>query len=154
MAPLQLKTKLALLAGLPLLVALLLIARVVKQQEEELARRERALLEQAYMKAKEAELRHYVGLALTAIRPLYAERGSDPAARREAIELLRSMNYGSDGYYFVYDMAGRNIMHPRQPELVGAQLWSMRDANGLPVIQALIKASREPDGGFVRYLWR
>ena len=154
MAPLQLKTKLALLAGLPLLVALLLIAVVVKQQEEELARRERAVVEQAYMKAKEAELRHYVSLALTAIRPLYTERGADPGARREAIELLRSMNYGSDGYYFVYDMAGRNIMHPRQPELVGEQLWNMRDANGLPVIQALIKASQEPDGGFVRYLWR
>lgn len=154
MAPLQLKTKLALLAGLPLLVALLLIALVVKQQEEELARRERAVVEQAYMKAREAELRHYVSLALTAIRPLYTERGFDPAARREAIELLRSMNYGSDGYYFVYDMAGRNIMHPRQPELVGEQLWNLRDANGLPVIQALIKASQEPAGGFVRYLWR
>ena len=153
-ASLPLRTKLALLAGLPLLLALALIALVVKQQEQALAQRERAVVEQATMKAKETELRHCVSLALSAIRPLYAERTNDPAARREAIELLRAMNYGSDGYYFVYDMAGRNIMHPRQPELVGEQLWHLRDANGLPVIQALIQASRQPDGGFVRYLWR
>ena len=154
MAPLPLKTKLALVAGLPLLLALLLIALVVKQQEEDLARRERAVVEQAYMKAREVELRHYASLALTAIRPLYTARGFDPAARQEAIALLRSMNYGSDGYYFVYDMAGRSIMHPRQPELVGEHMWNLRDDNGLPVIQALINASQQPDGGFVRYLWR
>ncbi len=153
-APLQLKTKLALVAGLPLLMALLLIALVVKQQEEALARRERAVVEQAYMKAREVELRHYVSLALTAIRPLYTTRRYDPAARQEAIELLRSMNYGSDGYYFVYDMAGRSIMHPRQPELVGEHMWNLRDASGMPVIQALINASQEPDGGFVVYQWR
>lgn len=154
MASFSLRTKLALLAALPLVVALALIALVVKQQEEALARRERAVVEQAYMKAKEAELRHYVSLVMSAIHPLYSERAQDPAARREAIELLRSMNYGSDGYYFVYDMEGRNIMHPRQPELVGEQLWNLRDANGLPVIQALIQAARGPDGGLVRYLWR
>jgi two-component system NarL family sensor kinase len=154
LAPLPLKTKLALLAGLPLLLALLLIALVVKQQEEDLARRERAVVEQAYMKAREVELRHYLSLALTAIRPLYTARGYDPAARQEAIELLRSMNYGSDGYYFVYDMAGRSIMHPRQPELVGEHMWNLRDDNGMPVIQALLNASQQPDGGFVRYLWR
>jgi two-component system NarL family sensor kinase len=151
---LQLKTKLALVAGLPLLVVLLLIAVVVQQQEEALARRERAVVEQAYMKAREVELRHYVSLALTAIRPLYTARRYDPAARQEAIDLLRSMNYGSDGYYFVYDMAGRSIMHPRQPELEGGHMWNLRDASGLPVIQALINASQEPDGGFVVYLWR
>src|SRR5258706_169379 len=49
-------------------------------------------------------------------------------------------------------MAGRNLMHPRQPELVGRDLWDMRDVNGSPVIQNLIARARE-GGGFVHYMW-
>ena len=45
-------------------------------------------------------------------------------------------------------------MHPRQAELVGRNLWDMQDPSGKYVIRELIEASRQPKGGFVRYLWR
>jgi two-component system NarL family sensor kinase len=44
-------------------------------------------------------------------------------------------------------------MHPRQPDLVGRDLWEMRDPAGALTIQKLVtEASR--GGGYVRYVWR
>lgn len=149
-----LKTKILLLAVVPLVATLALIAVSVLHQEQDLARRERLLVENAYMKSKEAELRHYVALALSALQPIYRTGRDDEQAKQEALRLLESMDYGSDGYFFLYEQNGKNIMHPRQPELVGTNLWEMRDPNGLLVIQELIAKSKEAGGGFVRYQWR
>ncbi len=153
-ALMPLKTKILLLAVVPLVATLALIAVSVLHQEQDLARRERMLVEGAYMKSKQAELRHYVLLALSALQPIYRSGRDDDAAKQEAIRLLESMDYGSDGYFFLYELNGKNVMHPRQPELVGNNLWDLRDPNGLLVIQELIAKSQEHGGGFVRYQWR
>ena len=149
----RLRLKVFLLAVIPLLASLALIAIAVKRQQEDLYRRERALVESAYMASKQVELQHYVELAQTAIAPLYNTRRDDDEIKREAAKVLESLDYGIDGYFFVFDTGGVGVMHPRQPELVGKDHWELRDANGLPVIQQLIARGHE-GGGFVRYLWQ
>jgi len=150
----RLRAKLILLAALPLVLSLALIAVAVRHQERALAAREHALVEQAYMAAREAELRHYVDLARGALAPLYDRSDGDPdaATLAQALKLLAALDYGRDGYFFVYDLDGRSLMHPRQPELVGADLWDLRDDHGVPTIQHLIAKARA-GGGFVRYQW-
>jgi two-component system NarL family sensor kinase len=147
------RPKFLLWAIIPLVVALALIAYAVMHQQRKLSERERNLVESAYMKSRQAELRHYVELAHSIITRLEDTGLDDAAQRREAIRLLAALDYGQDGYFFVYDMAGLNVMHARQPELVGKNLWDLRDVNGLPVIQALIAASQK-GGGYVRYFWQ
>ncbi|HET7795166.1 MAG TPA: cache domain-containing protein [Rhizobacter sp.] len=149
----RLKLKVFLLAVIPLLASVALIAWAVRQQERNLSERERALVESAYMTSKQAELRHYVDLAQSVIAPLYASGRNDEATQAEAMRLLATLDYGADGYFFLYDMSGRNLMHPRQPELVGRNLWEMRDAQGQPIIQRLIERARE-GGGYVQYVWQ
>ncbi|HJW10168.1 MAG TPA: cache domain-containing protein [Albitalea sp.] len=149
----RLRLRLILLAVTPLLVSLGLIALAVKLQQDRLYARERAVVESAYMAAKEAELRHYVDIAQGTIAPLYDTRRDDEEVRQQALQLLQSLDYGLDGYFFVFDVAGRAIMHPRQPELVGRDLWNLHDTNGVPVVQQLIARGHE-GGGFVRYLWQ
>ncbi|MES2888139.1 MAG: cache domain-containing protein [Pseudomonadota bacterium] len=148
----RLRLKFFLLSIIPLLASLGLITLAVKQQEKHLAARERALFESAYMTARQAELRQYVQLAQSIIAPLYNSVRDDEAIRQEAIRLLASLDYGLDGYFFIYEMNGKNVMHARQPELVGRDMSEMRDLNGTPVIQQLIARARE-GGGFVRYAW-
>lgn len=148
----RLKLKVFLLAVIPLLASLALIALAVNYQANDLAMRERHLVERATMGTKEEQLRHYVALATSALAPLYDSGRNDEATKQEAIRLLASLDFGSDGYFFLYDMQGKNLMHPRQPELVGQDLWEMRDSNGTPVIQNLIARARE-GGGFVHYVW-
>lgn len=149
----QLKYKISFLAVLPLIGAILAIAILVTVQVRALGREEQALLEESLLKTKRAELQHYVQLALTSIDHAYRSGRDDAATKAEALRILTEMNYGDDGYFFVYDLNGVNLAHPRQPELIGKNLWEMRDSSGLPVIQKLIAAARSGDG-FQRYHWR
>ena len=147
----RLRAKFVLLALLPLLGALGLMALTVAHQDHELAERERVLVLQTYMNARRVELRHYVDLAVSTVRPLYDSGQTDPATRQQAIQRLASLDYGSDGYFFVYDLDGEVLMHSRQPELLGRNLWDLRDPRGQPTIQHLIAQARQ-GGGYVEYL--
>lgn len=154
----RLRTKILLLAIAPLIASLCLIALAVRQQEAELLAREHAAVKRAYMEARRDELRHYVELALSTVRPLYEQAAAqDPATRRQAaaqaLQRLASLDYGADGYFFVYDLQGTVLMHSRQPELLGRNLWALRDPGGQPTIQQLI-AQAKAGGGYVEYLWR
>ena len=54
-------------------------------------------------------------------------RATTSMLRMRALDVLQKMDFGKDGYFFVYDMHGTSLMHPRQPDLVGRDLWNMRD---------------------------
>ncbi|MCC8400775.1 cache domain-containing protein [Paraburkholderia sp. MMS20-SJTN17] len=152
----KLKAKIVLLAIVPFLVSIVSIETGVRREATALAERQHATTQAAYMASKEIELKHYVELATTAIAPLYEagrENARDDALlRTRALDMLEKMNFGKDGYFFVYDMHGRSLMHPREPDLVGRDLWSLRDSQGTPTIQRLLAAAAR-GGGSVRYLW-
>jgi two-component system NarL family sensor kinase len=148
----KLRQKVIFLAIAPLIVALCAIALFVRQQAVTLAREQHATIQQAYLASREAELKHYVELASHAIAHLTGSGRSDPATLDEAKRILQSLGFGDDGYFFVYDMAGHNLMHPRQPELVGRDLWNLRDQYGAPTIQNLVAVAKR-GGGLVRYNW-
>ncbi|WP_043284963.1 cache domain-containing protein [Paraburkholderia oxyphila] len=176
----RLKTKIFLLAVVPFLAAIASIGIGVRQQATALARTQHATMQAAYLSSKEVELRHYVELATSAIAPLYAPEAGDKAApgadsthaassasaaalsvpvpadlaarQRAALAVLQKLDFGPDGYFFVYDMHGRSLMHPREPSLVGQDLWNLRDPQGALTIQQLVNAASH-GGGFVRYMW-
>ncbi len=150
----NLRLKIVALAVAPLLIALVLVALAVRHQEHDLAQRERALIEKSYMAQRRSELRSYVDLAVSNLLPLYESGQDDEATRNEALRRLAALNYGDDGYFFVYDMEGNSLMHSRQPELVGQNLWGMRDSQGRYTIQDLIKGAKEKGGAYVEYEWR
>jgi two-component system NarL family sensor kinase len=77
---------------------------------------------------------------------------SDQATLDEAKRILSTLSFGDDGYFFVYDMQGNSLMHPRQPELVGQNLFMLKDQEGNPTIQRLLARARE-GGGLERYHW-
>ncbi|RJF99135.1 cache domain-containing protein [Noviherbaspirillum saxi] len=148
----KLRQKILLLAIAPLIVALLAIAVAVRHQATLLAQQQRTSVESAYLASKEAELSHYVALASRSIAHLYDSGRDDEATRNEAIRILAKLDYGDDGYFFLYELSGKSLMHPRQPDLVGKNLWELRDAGGNPTIQRLIAKAKD-GGGLVRYLW-
>ena len=153
MKPMRLKSKLLVLAAIPLLLALLLIAAALLQQQRELGQAQKALVDEEYMSARRAELKHYLELGQSAIQPLYDEGGDDKALQAEAVRVLGQLDYGDDGYFFVYDFEGHVLMHSRQRDLVGQNLWELRDPQGRATIQRLIAQARA-GGGYVEYPWR
>lgn len=148
----KLRQKIILMAVTPLIVALVAIALAVRYQATLLAQQQRATVEAAYLASKEAELKHYVALATLSIAHLTARDNVDEATREEAKAILARLDFGEDGYFFLYNMEGKNLMHPRQPQLIGRDLWELRDAHGTPTIQLLIAAAKR-GGGYVRYVW-
>ncbi len=148
----KLRQKVIFLAITPLILALCAIALFVRHQAISLAQLQRDTIQQAYLASKEAELNHYVALASRSVAHLVDSGKRDQATMDEAKRILATLSYGDDGYFFVYDFAGKSLMHPRQPELVGQNLWQLRDANGEPTIQRLIARARS-GGGLQRYLW-
>ena len=73
-----------------------------------------------------------------------AKENTDPKAREEGRELLRHMDFGKksdDNYFFLYELDGTNVMHPRLP-VEGKNLWGMRDQAGTFIIQRLIAQAR------------
>jgi len=149
----RLKAKLLTVAAIPLLLSLAFIAAAVLLQQRELARREHALVEGGYVSARRAELQNYVQLAMNMVAPLVDSPGDVAAAQAQARRLLASMQFGDDGYFFVYDMHGTVLMHPRQLDLVGKDLSDLRDPQGNATIQTLLARARA-GGGFVEYQWR
>src|SRR6201996_1464432 len=152
----KLKAKIVLLAIVRFLAAIASIETGVREEATALAETQHATTQAAYMASKEIELKHYVELATTAIAPLYDAGGDnardDSMLRMRALDVLEKMDFGKDGYFFVYDMHGRSLMHPREPDLVGRDLWEMRDREGTLTIQQLLAAASR-GGGYVRYLW-
>ncbi|OZI72055.1 cache domain-containing protein [Bordetella genomosp. 12] len=150
----KLRSKILLLAVVPLLVAVSAIALGITMQTLELARHQKEVLRAAWIDTKEAELRHYVRLAHSAIAPLLAAPDT-PQTRARALETLSNMEFDRDGYFFVYGLDGVSLMHPRQPELVGRNLRDMRDREGNLVIRDLLAAARAGGaaGSPIRYLW-
>ena len=148
----KLRYKIIMFAITPLLLSFAGIAVAVFYQATFLAKLQRTTVEQAYLASKEAELKHYVTLGTAAIAHLYNAEQQDIAKQLEAQKILATLDYGNDGYFFIYDMHGKNLMHPRRPDLVGRDLWNMVDPEGNFTIQSLINKAKE-GGGVIRYLW-
>ncbi len=148
----NLRGKLLLVALLPLIAALGLTAVAMRRQQSELAQRQQELVRSTYTEQSKAELRHFVALALSSISPLYNTGRDDDEVQQQAIRRLAQLDYGPDGYFFVYHFDGTNLMHPRQPDLVGQNLFYLRDSRGQRVIRMMIDKA-QAGGGFVDYTW-
>ncbi|MBI3776186.1 MAG: cache domain-containing protein [Gammaproteobacteria bacterium] len=147
------KIRIILLALLPLLLLTAAIAWIGTQKARDLSDTQSRLFEAALIAAKQGELERYVRLAQSAIAPVLDDSGRDLlAAQAEVKRILTHLKYGEDGYFFVYDSQGVNLVHPIQKELVGRDLHELRDSRGHYVIRDLLDKAQQ-GGGFVRYFW-
>ncbi len=145
--------KLILAATLPLIVAAVVISVLVTLQSRQLAEREIRNLEAQLIAAKRDELKNYLSIARTAFINIYGRAApDDEAAMLEVTQILSSMLYGQDGYFFVYDYDGTNLVSPRQTDLIGRNWLGMTDDQGAPVVDRLIEQARS-GGGYHSYDW-
>ncbi len=147
------KTKIALLTLIPLIIAIAIISIITIKQTSKLTEKQADSFESELLASKKAELKNYMELAYTAIKGIYENPHlKKEQAQREIYKILKNMEFGKDGYFFVYDYNGVNIAHPRKPTLEGKNLFNFTDDNGKLLIQDLIKKAKQ-GGGYTRYLW-
>jgi len=145
--------KLFLLATVPLVLAVAAISLLVADQSRALAEREIAALEHQLIAAKRAELKNYLSLARTAFVNIYGRAApGDAAAKLQVTQILSAMLYGQDGYFFVYQYDGTNLVSPRQTELINRTWMDLSDPEGVPIVSELIEKARS-GGGYHSYDW-
>jgi len=104
------------------------------------------------MQEKQDALQHHVAIAISAVAPFLLESTPDAEQLDAAKSVLRSMKFSDDGYMFVYDLNGINIVHGSNAALEGRNLIDLKDPNGVLLIRELINAGKK-GGGFVTYMW-
>jgi two-component system NarL family sensor kinase len=148
-----LRHKILALAVVPLLVAIIAIAGLLSWQSTSLAGSSIDAFERNMLKAKEAELLNLTNLAISAIDTVYrSASANDVQAKVQVRDILHSLDYGQDGYFFVYDYAGNNVVHPRQTYRPGQNWFSLVDPDGNHVIENLIQKAKQ-GGGLYQYKW-
>jgi signal transduction histidine kinase len=99
------------------------------------------------------QLHNHVEVAVSSISSIYDSASADDAAAQErAKEILRNIRWGTDGYFFVYRYDGTNLVLPHDRAREGTNMLGLRDADGKPLIKALIATARNGGGQFV-YKW-
>lgn len=145
--------KLFMLATLPLVLAVTAIALVVANQARELANREIQQLEHQLIATKRAELRNYVTQARNGFYFVYGNaRPDDEDAKEQIKQILAAMIYGEEGFFFVYEYDGTNLVSPRQTDLINGEWWDLEDSEGKKVIQEFVQTARQ-GAGWVEHMW-
>ncbi len=145
--------KIFLLATVPLIVAVSLIAVLVTGQSRQLAEREIAALEVQLIDAKREELKNYLSIARTAVVNTYGRAAPDDEQAKLLVSReLAAMLYGQDGYFFVFDYDGNNLVAPRQTYLIDRNWLGLADRNGVPITDELIRIART-GGGYHSFDW-
>ena len=146
--------KLSLLATLPLVAAVAAIAVLVAHQSRTLAEREIDALERQLLEAKKAELRNYVTQARNGFYYIYGSASpEDEAAKQQVMQILAAMIYGTDGFFFVYDYDGTNLVSPRQTEMINQNWSGLTDSKGTPVVDEIIRLARQ-GAGWHTFMWQ
>lgn len=147
----KIRTKILLLAILPLVLAIFAINATVYLINQSQIATQQSELRAELMADKKSELSTYLQIAQTAIADVYAQ--PDSAENREQVKkILRQLRYGKDGYFFVYNYDGVNQVLGPKPETEGKNLFNAKDAGGKFFIQDILNAARNGDG-YAEYLW-
>ncbi len=118
-----------------------------------------ALIELRYnlLEDRKVKTQHVVETAHHVLNYFHAQETAGKMTRSEAqqaaITLIKTLRYGSDGYFWINDMSPRMIMHPTNPKLDGQDLSQNADPNGKRLFIAFIDTVKQHNAGFVDYLW-
>ena len=149
----NLKIKILLLAIIPMLLVTILIVFLSTFQIRALSEQEIKTFETNLITSKRSELTSYVDLARTSIKHVLEDSSlSENEVKLEVKRILNGLVYGEDGYFFVYDQRGVNLVHPITSELVGQNLFDLQAENGDYIIRSLLDAAKN-GGGYHQYPW-
>lgn len=144
MGNLSLKTKLLLLAVLPLIV--LLISFMAGSYYLEMQNQQQNFNEfkTKLIADKQTLLRTEIEIGSKVVQYQLAQ-GNE----QEAKDALRDLTFGEDGYYFIYDTDGISVFHALLGDAIeGQSKIGMTDPNGKKIVVGLLEQARKGGGSF------
>ena len=106
---------------------------------------------------RKADLINVTQVAMSVVKQYAAQAQSGELnkeeAQKRALTSLKSLRYGTDGYFSVTNPNEVMLMHPFKAEMNGKKMTDFKDPAGNPLFVNITKAASKPEGGFVSYLW-
>jgi methyl-accepting chemotaxis protein len=148
---LTLKTKVLLLALVPVILFALVLSGAVTQVIHSLAEDEVKNTRERLIGESRQELKSYMQIALGSVQALYdASAQGDTASRDQAIAILSKIKYGKDGYFFGYDSQVVRLFRGDSPVDVGKSFTGRKDPNGVAVNDRLVAVAKD-GSNYVEY---
>jgi methyl-accepting chemotaxis protein len=145
--------KVAMMAFIPVLLTSIIITGFTYTQIKKIGETEIQNFEEQMMASKKLELKNYVDTAYSSIESVYNDTSlSTEEAQKRAAEIMMSLYYGTDGYFFMTDYEGVITAHRVSPDLIGKNLYNFKDKQGTQLFKELIDAARDKTG-YVTYVW-
>lgn len=153
MKTLSFKAKILLLVLVPLVLLSIALTALAIFQVNDLGERNLQVFSEKIYSLRKGELKNYTEMALSSVEHIYASEHRDTEEAQEAAKtILRNLSYGADGYIFVYDYEGTNVVLPTKPHIEGRNLWDVQDKNGVFLIRELVDQAQQ-GGGYTDYVW-
>src|SRR5690606_8167444 len=151
MGSMSMRYKLILLGLLPGIAILVILLALVSSRMQGVIDKDMAILRNTLLEAHKNELRNFLDIANSLIKPLYdAAPTGDSPQKEEAIRLLKQLKYGKDGYFFGYDGSSVRVFSGSDSARIGDSFRDYKDVNGVFLINELVKQG-QAGGGFVTY---
>ena len=144
LARFRLRSKVLLLALVPVLLLTLVLSAIAVFTLQRLADQQEAQTRGKLIQDRRSEIKQYVELAMNAIAPLYqASAADDMAARAQAVAVLKRLAYGADGYFWGYDGESVRVLQGSTDDRIGQSFADYRDPNGVHAIRELVRAGKD-----------
>ncbi|QSX33018.1 methyl-accepting chemotaxis protein [Shewanella avicenniae] len=141
---LGIRTKIMILALLPLIIVTIVTSLFARQMELQTLDNSVADFRAKLIKERRQELVHVTQIAKQIVVFQQQQGGDFKAALRDA-------KFGDSGYFYMYDGQGRNIFHGLSPKLEGTEQINMTDPKGIKIVQGLLKSANQQDGFLTFY---
>jgi methyl-accepting chemotaxis sensory transducer len=143
---LMFKTKILLLAVVPLIASILIMSSVTAHNEQTLIEENIATFRGKLINERKQQLKEVTQVAVNIVKRI--NPGNSQARLAETKIALTDVQFGESGYFFMYNKQGVNVFHPMKPSLEGKNLLDLTDPKGNKVIQGLLAAAQRGDGYF------
>ena len=104
---------------------------------------------------RKADLTHVSENALSVVKTFadQAAAGTMPVAeaQKRAMDAIRNMRYGEDGYFQIINSRPTVLMHPINPAMNGQDLSDFKDPNGVYVFRDIVSIVKRDGKGFTAY---
>ena len=141
--------KMLLAAGLIVLIADIYVAAYLLPE-----------MRKSLIREKEIKTQEEVEVAYGMLQFCYGLESAGLVTRTEAqtyaLAALNGLRYGEnkDGYFWVNDYQPVMLMEPFRPELVNADVSTIKDGKGSYIFQDMVSLCQEQGAGFYKYYWQ
>lgn len=145
----SLKTKLAFLGIIPILILFFLVVFILLPS-----------IKADLMYEKEIQTQELVNVGISILEYYYMLEKNNKLTREEAQKqakaAIRDLRYGekSMDYYWINDLNHILLVHPFRPDLEGTNMFWEKDPDGVFIIAEFVRIAREKGTGCLNYKWQ